>query len=379
MTVGALCRKAVYFVSRKIIFMLPLRIDRDKVVFSGFYVRGYSDNPKAIADEMIRQGLDYKLVCITDDRKALPSEMIGVRPRTIAALYHLRTAGVWIDNCRKENYVRKQRGQFYIQTWHGFPLKQIEKDVEGKLSSIYVQAAMNDSRMCDLMISDSDFLTDIYERSFWYNGEILRCGSPRNDVLVKNEIGLRDAVRGSLGIPVKKKIVLYAPTFRSESSLNVYDIDFQALTNRLCARFGGDWIVLLRLHPNIASKSKQLAQGADVMDVTWYHDTQHLLVVADALVTDYSSIMFDYLLTERPGFLFANDIEKYKEDRDFYFDIQEAPYQLATSNEDLLANIDNFEEDVHNKRIKAFFDKFGIVRDSLAAPVVVERIKKELR
>lgn len=367
--------KFVILVLRKIIFALPLKVDRNKIVFNSFYTRGYSDSPKAIVNEIIRQKLDYKLICIVDDMDILPSGITGVKARSVAALFHMRTAGVWVDNCRKPPYVRKQKGQFYLQTWHGCALKRVEKDVVESLDKRYVKMAIRDAKMCDVMISDSKFMTGIYRQSFWFDGEIITCGLPRDDVVIHPDTINRDAIKHRVGIADGKKVAMYAPTFRRDMGLGSYDLKYDTIANSLQKSLGGEWVVLIRLHPNIANKSEAI-EDKNVIDVSSYGDAQELLLITDALITDYSSIMFDFMHTGRPGFLYASDIDEYREDRSFYYDIDQLPYTLATSNNELLDNIERFNPPTHRKKINSFFDDIGAVKGGHASAIVVERIKQ---
>lgn len=357
-----------------------LSIDRRKIVVSSYRTRGYSDNPKSIIDELLARNSanQYSIFCITEDGNLLPPAVKAVKPRSIAAAYHTRTAKVWIDNFRKPYYVRKRAGQYYMQTWHGAcGFKRVEADVVDKLAPVYVKSAINDSKMCDLMISDSTHTTNIYKNSFWYDGDVLTCGSPRTDILINSKGVDVDKIRKKLGVPVGKKTVLYAPTFRSSrQQIDPYNVDFDRLQRSLEKKFGGEWVVLLRLHPNIAMESKRLANSPNIIDVSGHHDPQEVLLVSDALITDYSSIMFDFMFTGRPGFLYANDIEDYVDDRDFYYDISEIPFVLAQNNDELSENIANFNLRSQSKAIDSFFKKLGVVTDGRAAAAAADRVEK---
>lgn len=360
----------------KIVWLLfgILPVNKRKIVCQSFWGMGYSDNPKAIVDEIIRQGLDYKVVWLVKDQSAadtLPSNVKAVKVATIAAVYHMCTAGFWIDNSRKLTYVRKRAKQHYIQTWHGFPIKKIEADVDDKLSSDYVERARLDAALCDLMVSNSAFLTDLYRKSFWYSGEVLECGSPRNDILVNNSTSV-DEIKDKLDIPRSKKILLYAPTFRNNRSLKPYDLDCQRLIKKLHSTFGSDWIIAVRLHPHVASKSDQLGLRTDnVVDVSYYADMQELLGCTDALVTDYSSVMFDFMLTEKPCFIYANDVQAYLQDRGFYYDMTTLPFAVAENQKALFNNMSNFKMAAYKAEIGRFMKKFGFVEQGSASRAVV--------
>ena len=227
-----------------------LPIQPKKIVISSYYGQGYGDNPKAIANELLRRNEGWKIVWLTKGAAAasLPAGVEACDYQSLRKVYELSTAKIWIDNCRKGARI-KRRSQIYIQTWHGFALKRIERDVADKLPADYEPYARRDSAQTDLIVSDSRFMTDIYRRAFWYDGEIVTFGAPRNDLLCAVPDGVADKVRAALKIPAGRKIVLYAPTFRANHSLEPYCIDYAALRRSCAQRFGGDFAVAIRLHP----------------------------------------------------------------------------------------------------------------------------------
>ena len=159
-------------------------------------------------------------------------------------------------------------------------------------------------------------MTQIYRNSFWYEGEIAEFGAPRNDALLAADTHCAQKVRHELDLPENCRTVLYAPTFRADLSLNAYCLDYQRLRQACQQRFGGTWIVLIRLHPNIMQQACQLDfDGQTIFDATAYQDMQELLSTVDMVISDYSSLMFDFALSRRPCFQFAADIEAYKNDR----------------------------------------------------------------
>lgn len=352
-----------------------------KVLCQSFNGRGYSDSPKAIAGELLRQGWTvYWAVKSPKDRESLPA---GIRPVILnspAYLYHMCTSAVWVDNCRKWGHIRKKPSQLYLQTWHGFPLKRIEGDAEEALGQDYVSAAKKDSALCDLLISNSRFLTEIYRRAFWYGGEVLECGFPRNDCLFASGEEAAAKVRRELDLPQEKKLLLYAPTFRKDQGLSAYDLDYQKLTEALSRRFGGEWLVLAKLHPNIATKAEELRLDPQyVVNASSYPDIQELYLVCSALVTDYSSVMFDYMCTGKPCFLYVNDLESYRGDRNFYFDLDLLPFPRAETNAQLARAIEEFNEASQHRRTEEFREKFGILEDGHAARRVAQWLAEHSR
>ena len=314
-------------------------IKKNRIVFSSYYGRGYSDSPKAICEVLRQSGEDLELLWLCKDEtaaKTLPEGVRAVPTRGLKKIRALASAKVWVDNCRKyENLKRK--GQFYFQTWHGFALKKIEKDAEAGLEPRYLRACKTDSAQCDAFFTGSGFMEKLYRNSFWYQGPVLRTGTPRNDVFYQDHTALHAKVCKTLGLPEDRKLALYAPTFRADHSVEAYRIDPELVRRKAAENLKGEWTVLIRLHSNVAEQSKGLFayDGDTLADATAYPDMQELLCAADLLITDYSSSMFDYALTGKPIVRFATDVEAYQKDRDFYFPLEELPFPLARSNQEL--------------------------------------------
>lgn len=345
-----------------------------KAVCQSFYGRGYSDSPKAVADELLRRGWRiYWVISDESQAESLPPGVVPILLDSPRAIYHLCTASVWVDNCRKWAYTQKRGRTRYVQTWHGFPLKRIEGDAAAALTPDYLKAAKKDSTLCDLFVSNSVFLTEVYRRAFWYEGEVLECGFPRNDVLFGPPDKAAGKVREWLGLPPEKRLALYAPTFRKGMGLSVYDLDYRRFTEALRKRFGGEWLVLAKLHPNIAEKAGEMDLNPEcVVNASAYPDIQELYLASDAMVTDYSSVMFDYMNTGRPCFLYVNDLEAYRGDRNFYFDLDLLPFARAEDNGALERAVLEFDEAAQRQRTEAFCREFGIQEDGSAAKSVVD-------
>lgn len=343
--------------------------DPNKAVCQSYYGRGFSDSPKAIAEELLSRGWKvYWTVKGPEEAKSLPEKVTPLTVDSAKAIYHLCTAGVWADNSRKWSYTRKRGKTLYVQTWHGFPLKRIEGDAGDALPPDYIRSAKKDSQMADLFLSDSRFLTEIYRRAFWYGGEILECGFPRNDILTQAHPEIAARVREMLSVGPGKKIALYAPTFRKDMGLEVYDMDYARVCRALERRFGGEWVILARLHPNIAAKAKELdLDPVYVKNASDYPDIQELYLASDLLLTDYSSVMFDFLNTGRPCFLYVNDLQAYRNDRNFTLDLDKLPFPRAENNEELEQIIAEFDEESAAAARERFTEEFGFVQGGSAA------------
>ncbi len=359
-------------------------IDRKKVLFSSYYGRGYSDSPKAIAEALLASGEDVKLCWLVKSEAEAATLPAGVTPidqnNPFARIMAYSTSRVWVDNCRK--YVpRKRKGQFYLQTWHGFALKMIEADATQALEEEYIRGSKNDSAMTDVIVSGSGFMTGLYRNSFWYEGAVSELGTPRNDIFFGESCSaLGKKVRDTLNLPDSRKLALYAPTFRADQNLSCYALDAQRLLEACEQRFGGVWTVLIRLHPNIAAKSAGLFpyDGDRILDATSYPDMQELLAGVDLLLTDYSSSMFDYALTGKPCVQFALDVEEYTRERNFYFPLTGLPFPMARSNEELETLILRYDQAQWSGRWERFKADNGFREDGHASERCAEWILKHL-
>ena len=280
----------------------------------------------------------FDFVWALNDLSKTPKGMRAVKYGSLRYIYELATAKVWVNNARMPVWVKKRKGQFYIQTWHGDAcIKAVEKDAQEKLSENYIRAAKNDSQMADLFISGSKWRTRNYREAFWYDGEILESGYPRSDIFFNNRRSTIEKVRNSFGIKEGVRVALYAPTFRNSKSTEAYNLDYLAFLSTLEQRFGGHWILLIRLHPNIAEKARHLSYSDRVLNATTYPEINELILASEVLISDYSGCLFNAFQIGLKVFLYASDYEEYiGHDRSLYFDIKSLPAPFAESNEQLM-------------------------------------------
>ena len=361
--------------------LMPVK--KNRVVFSSYYGRGYSDSPKAICQALLDSGEKLDLCWLVKNDREAATLPAGVRPvphTGFEKFKALATARVWVDNCRKYENMKKP-GQFYLQTWHGFALKRLEADVADHLEAAYVRAGQTDSAQTDLYLSGSRFMTELYQNSFWYHGRVLQIGTPRNDVFFTPQPETGAKVRKALGLAPERKLLLYAPTFRADRSTDAYCLDADGVRKACETRFGGAWTVLVRLHPNVADQSASLFayDGVHTVDATLYPDMQELLVSADLLITDYSSSMFDYALSGKPVVRFTPDAAAYAGDRNFYFELDSLPFPGAETNALLEQTI--LQLPAQNRAWAEFAARNGFAEDGQAArrcaDLIINLIKGE--
>lgn len=372
----------VFFIKILFCFFKVFPIENRKVVISSFLGKGYGDNGKYIAQELLRSENEYDIVWLVDDLDhSFPDGVRKVKRLSLRGIYEQSTAKIWIDNRRKPLYVLKRRGQYYIQTWHGNTvLKKVEKDAVSVLPPQYIKAAQRDSRMIDILLSGSAWETTEYREMFWYNGEIIESGYPRQDILVHKSEPEILKIKKRLGIDEEAKVVLYAPTFRSGKSaadLSVYDINYERILLALTKRFGGRWIGMVRLHPNVSQYVSQMKIPNYIKNVTDYGDVEELLLVSDCVISDYSSTIIEAGVAKKTGFLFAVDYDQYIKERESYFNLKDLPFPLAKTNDELEKKILNFDEEENLRMRDTFYnDVYGVVANGNATKKVVEIIEK---
>ena len=303
----------------------------------------------------------------------LPDGIRKILYGTYEHYQELGTAHIWIDNQHKNFFTKKREGQKYIQTWHGSgPLKKIEFDATN-LPQSYLDLCVMNSKMEDIMISPCQFNSNQYRRAFHYNGEIMECGYPRNDIFWQDN-SCREDIETIFSIESGELMVLYAPTFRDFQKEKEDMLDLEQVRIAMEKRFKKKCRIFVRLHPSDMEAAKNAPWLAECTDVTSYGDVQELLAAADVLITDYSSIMWDFSLSGKPVFLFHPDLDLYEKERGYYLSFDKMPYIQAFDNEDLCRKIIDFDNERYQEEISAFVKKYGSFDRGTAAKAVGDRI-----
>ena len=358
-----------------------LPVKRNKIVFQSYYGRSYSDNPKYIAEKLRKTGKDIDFVWVTngvEDPKA-PKGFRVVLFRNFKYIYEMSTAKIWVDNSRKE-YCVKKKNQYYMQTWHGgFTLKKVERAVETELEPCYVKQAKRDAEQTDVMLSNCNALSKIYREDFWYDGEILQKGLPRNDRLFNFTDSDVKSIRESIGIEDGVKLLLYAPTFRKDHGFQAYTLDYERCCKALEKRFGGKWKVLLRMHPGIFDAADNIKfDERFVLNASHYPDIQDLYIISDFLITDYSSVIFDFALLRRRAAFYAVDIAEYMTDRGFYFSLFDFPFEVCQNNDEAEKMILNFDDKTYFEKLNEFLKEQDFSDNGKASDAAAEWILKHI-
>ena len=357
------------------LFLKIAPVRKNKIYINSYKGKGYGDNPKYIAEEILRRSDSYDIVwAVKNLDEPLPKGIRSVLNYSKKARYELATSKIIICNVKHALSFKKKKNQYYIQTWHGsFGLKYIEKDAQDKLDPWYLRMTIADSANIDLLLSSSNWQTEEYKRAFWYNGEILEKGFPRNDIFFNLKEEKINRIKRDLKIPIDKKILLYGPTFRNNLTLDAYDIDLKSIKELLETKTNSEWIILVRLHPNIPS-SIGLFPDLDFFDVTTYPDGQEVLAISDILITDYSSNMIDFILMDKPVFLYAPDLQEYEEERGLKPVYYSLPFRICQNNKELLESVESFHMDNYLKRLKEFRTQYISFDDGNSSKHVVDLI-----
>lgn len=370
-------KKYITKVISELVKIFPIK--KNRVLFYSSYGANYGCNPKYISEYLVENNPNIEVIWIFNQPDKYDIKGIKkVKNMSLEYFYYLATSKFIITNFRTPLEFKKREKQIYIQTWHSsLRLKMIEKDAELTLPKNYIEQAKEDSKKLDYLVSGCKYSTEIFKRAFWYNGEILEIGTPRNDFLFNIRDEKVKKIKENLEIK-DEKVLLYAPTFRKNNSLDVYDIDYDNLLKTLEKKYNCKWKILLRLHPHLINIIPEIKNRA-VMNVTRYDDIQELLAISDILISDYSSLMFDFTITQKPCFLYVPDLEEYQsQDRKLYFDIKELPFEITKNNKELMKKILSFDEKLYKNKLGLFLSKIGSFENGEASKIIAKLINKKI-
>lgn len=362
-------------------FFLFFPINNRKIVFDNFSGRGYGDNPKYIADELYNQGLNYDMVWITyEPSENFPDYIRPVRYGSLQAMFELSTSKFWVDNVRGTLRPKKKKGQIYIQTWHSSGgVKKLEGEIENILPKNYIKAAKKDGMICNAIVAASKSQYNKMHNYFWLgeNTEILKFGSPRNDLLFdkKKQKQLSLKLQKKLNISADKGVILYMPTFRDDKSVNGYILDYEMIRRTFEKKFRKQFVIIVRFHPSIPNLSELVQYNNNIINVTNYSDSQELYAIADYLITDYSSAPFDFSILKKPVFLCALDKDKYIRGLSPVF--YKLPFPIALTHEELLENILTFNESDYWRRHGTFMKEWESYDDGHATQRIIKWIESK--
>ena len=356
----------------------------------------YTCNPKYICEQLLAdpECKDYQFIWNSRTKNMKDDSSFPDRVQKVefcCANYYRALATAQVIVCNSVEFlkkpIKKRKGQYMIETWHGsLGIKRFDASVNS--GKAWIKAAYRVGERSNYCISNSTFETDeVYRATFWNNPstEILKYGHPRNDLLFDGYKEKRQKLYEDFckqyGIRPGTKFILYGPTFRDDKNFEVYNIEYSRLLEAVKAKFGGDWAVLLRYHNTVrvASGKNGLNSNDMIFNVTAYPDMQELMSFSDIAITDYSSWIYDFVLMRKPGFIYAVDIEKYNNERGFYYPLETTPFAVATDNAELIKAIDNFDNEEYQKKIDVFLEGKGCFEDGHASERVAAKIKELMK
>jgi len=356
-------------------------IDPEKVVFCCFGGTAYGDNPRCISEALHRRRPRTKIVWLLTAeamdrlRPILPDYVTPVLYRSDAAFRELATARVLVDNATQDRCLTLAKGrQFYVQTWHGDrAIKKICYDLNMPGDSRRLE------EHCARVLTGSTFGEGLYRTAFRYRGAYIRAGSPRNDLLVRGDPRRAVAVRSALGVPEGTRLALYAPTYREKGDVipREAQMDMARTLNRLEQKTGAPWMCLFRAHYLSAGIDLEAVQGR-IVDATACPDMADLLLIADMVVTDYSSCALDFIVMDRPALFYMPDWQAYAADRGVYFDAPASPLMTAANQAELEALIDGLTPEGVKANCAAIREYFGYYETGRATEAACDYIIERL-
>ena len=333
----------------------------NKIVIDNFLGNGYGGDVKYIIDELLSRNSDIDIVLLANDlHQNTPNGIRLVKYGSLTSLKEFYTAKIWISNVRNTYKPRKRKGQYYLQIWHGsHPVKLIEKQCEQNLSKEYIKQAEIDGRDITHFLVDCKSQEELYKSYFWLNCDVefLRFGSLRNDYLLshQNDNLIKERLKKHFSIKDRAKIILYAPTFRDDFNVDGYISSLEQILQTLNDS-GINAVVLVRLHPN-DKKNENYYQYTDrIINVNHYPNGQDLVILADAIITDYSTIAFDGAIIKKPVFILEKDLEAYRRTRGLSEAYYSWPFIKVDNEQKLLECIINFDRQDYMKRLDEYFE-----------------------
>lgn len=375
----------------KLLFILLGKLPGDSrlVIFESYFGRQYSCNPRAIYEYMKVHHPEYKLYWSVDKRylQNFKDKDVEIITRfSFKWLFYMTRARYWVTNVRLPLWLPKPKHTKYVQTWHGTPLKKLGVDIDevhmpGTDTEKYRQNFTRESAKWDYLISPNSYSTKIFRRAFSFRNKIIESGYPRNDFLYQanNERDIEE-LKKSYNLPLDKRVILYAPTWRDDQyySVGKYRFHLQLDLERMQEELGDDYIVILRMHYLIADRMDVSAFSGFAYDFSNHEDIRELYLISDLLITDYSSVFFDYANLRRPMIFFVYDIDDYRDRlRGFYFDFEKkAPGPLVKTTEGVINEIKKLEAAnfALPDHFEDFYQTFCAWEDGEAAKRVVETI-----
>lgn len=364
------------------------------VIFISFHGRGYSDNPRAIYEAMRKDSRfdDYRFIWFIKNHKKKNIKIEGAEIKeyfSIPYFYYMSKAKYWIINCKMPQYIKKKKNQIYLQTWHGTPLKRLGHDIQVSQTTTFYRSGMSYEEMCksydkdveryNYMISPNAFSTEIFQSAFRIDSKrLIETGYPRNDFITNaTEKEILD-LKKKYHLPFDKKILLYAPTWRDNSFVaSGYTFELNANFHKWKEMLGEEYVVVFKPHYLIINRYQDDPElNGFLYSIPASAEINELYVLSDVLVTDYSSVFFDYAILNRPIYFYMYDLEDYRDElRGFYLDIyKDLPGKIYEDENQLLYDIHQHVYD--DARLELFHSRFNHAQTGNCAQKVIDIVFK---
>ncbi|MFG2885395.1 CDP-glycerol glycerophosphotransferase family protein [Streptomyces sp. NPDC048297] len=372
-TLARALRAALLQAHYRVQLRLPVRADR--AVFAAYWNRGHACNPGALEEAVRTFAPQVRTAWIArpEDQDTIPAGPRRLRPGTFAYWTALARSRYLVNNVNFDRRLKKRPGQVFVQTQHGTPLKHMGLDLQehpAAAGDMDFEELLRGVDKWDYVLSANRHTTLTWERVYPGRYTTLEYGYPRNDVFQRATSADVARVRAALGIPEGTVAVLYAPTHRDHQRTQRPVLDLE----RVAARLGPRFVILARAH---YGHTGPFADGPGIIDVSGHPSVESLCLASDALLTDYSSIMFDYANLDRPIVVHTEDREAYEAVRGTYFDLRSCPPGAVARTEDELIDIfatGHWRGSRSAQLRTAFRERFCPYDDGLAAERVVRHV-----
>ena len=362
-----------------------MKMLENTVICESFFGKSYSDSPKYIF-EYLNENYPgkYKYIWVNAGKKLkLPYPAKQMKRFSFKYFFYMARARYIVFNGRQPQYFIKRKGNVFLETWHGTPLKKLVFDMEDvtTASPLYKEQFYIQTRSWDYLVAPNQFSEDIFRHAFMYDGKMLETGYPRNDILYRDDRDrLMAEIKEELGLPQEKKVILYAPTWRDDEFYGhaQYKFSLKLDLDKMKEALGDEYVVILRTHYFIADFLDLTAYEGFAWNLSKYDDIARLYLISDILITDYSSVFFDYANLRRPMLFFTYDLEKYRSVlRGFYMDVEEElPGPMLFDTDEIIHAVQNIEEvqEKYKEKYECFCDKYCAWEDGRATEKVVNEV-----
>ena len=332
----------------KVFYVFPLK--NNLIFILSFQGKSeYAFDGKAIVEYSNNKSLEYRFIWGYKGKKPINKHknIKYVNVNSLIGIYYMLTCKTFITNINPISYIPYRNNQIMINTWHGFGPK--------KGGRFYPDFNEKQYNMSKCFLSANDIFTNVVLRdALMIKGKILQVGFCRNDILFDKEKveRIKNETKKMYGLS-DKKIILYAPTFRGDFQEKESSIDFNKLIRYIENKTNKKWVVALRSHPMISSKMKN--NNENIIDVSNHEDIHDLICMADVLISDYSSVLWDFSLTRKPVIIYADDLDEYKKDRSVFDFFYEFPFYIAKDMSELFEVVDNYNKEEYLNRLELFY------------------------